>query len=47
MTRRRLHHAAPEEHIGKLWEARSNGLCIFRLVTKETMHQRIREAVGR
>jgi len=35
-----------KDSIGQLWEARSNGLCLFRLVTKETMQQKIHEAVG-
>ncbi|MGN6369845.1 MAG: DEAD/DEAH box helicase [Phycisphaerae bacterium] len=40
-------HLAPGESrdtdeklaIGQLWDARSNGACIFRLLTKENMHQ--------
>lgn len=32
---------AEKDMIGHLWEARSNGLCLFRLVTKETMNEDI------
>jgi len=34
-----------KDAIGQLWEARSNGLCIFRLVTRDKMQQSLREAV--
>jgi len=33
--------------LGSLWEARSNGLCLFRLVTKADMAEAILGAVGR
>ncbi|MDY6913474.1 MAG: DEAD/DEAH box helicase family protein [Planctomycetota bacterium] len=34
-----------KETLGQLWEARSNDLCIFRLVTKKNMRESIRHAV--
>jgi len=35
-----------KETIGKLWETRSKGLCVFRLVTKENMGHQIRSAIS-
>jgi type III restriction enzyme len=35
-----------KEAIGRLWEARSNGACIFRLVTKADMETKLSQAVA-
>ena len=34
-----------KETLGQLWEARSNGLCVFRLITKSNMPTEISAAV--
>jgi type III restriction enzyme len=34
-----------KQAIGQLWEARSKGLCVFRLATKKDMSEVIRGAV--
>jgi len=36
-----------KEAIGRLWEARSNGTCIFRLVTKADMETKLSQSVAR
>ncbi|MCD4823866.1 MAG: hypothetical protein K8S55_04615 [Phycisphaerae bacterium] len=33
-----------KETIGQLWEARSKGMCVFRLATKKNMREAIRDA---
>ncbi len=38
--------AAEKDALGRLWEARSKGLCVFRTVGKKDMQSRIREAVA-
>ena len=36
-----------KEQLGQLWEARSKGLCVFRLITKANMKTEIPSAVGK
>ena len=38
--------AAEKNALGQLWEARSGGLCVFRMVTKKDMQTSISQAVG-